>query len=264
MNWKDEFPQENRYFETEKGILYCGDCRDILKSFPQESIDLVVTSPPYNVGIKYDSWNDKMKNEEYFDFIENVLKELKSKLQIDARLAINVLLNAKTDGERISPVAEYYLLLKKVGFGFHSIVILSEIKPHRIKYTAWGSWLSASSPYIYDASECVLIGYNQHWKKLDKGESTLTKEEFIELVAGQWKYFPQTKKLTEANFSLDLPLKAIKILSYKNDIVLDPFIGSGTTAIACERLNRRWIGIEISEKYCEIAKERILKETNAN
>ena len=83
------------------------------------------------------------------------------------------------------------------------------------------------------------------------------KKDFMELVFGQWKYFADTKSLTKATFSLDIPKKAIKILSYKNDIVLDPFNGSGTSCVAAEILDRRWIGIELSPNYAEISRKRI-------
>ena len=83
------------------------------------------------------------------------------------------------------------------------------------------------------------------------------KKEFMELVFGQWNYFADTKSLTKATFSMDIPTKAIKILSYKNDIVLDPYAGSGTSLVAAEVLGRRWLGIELSPNYCEIAKTRV-------
>jgi site-specific DNA-methyltransferase (adenine-specific) len=102
-----------------------------------------------------------------------------------------------------------------------------------------------------------LIGYKKSWKKLNKGRSDITKEEFKEITSGIWKYRAETKKWTQANFSEDIPYKTVKGLSYISDIILDPFIGSGTTAVACEKLNRRWIGIEINPEYCEIAKQRI-------
>ena len=83
------------------------------------------------------------------------------------------------------------------------------------------------------------------------------KKEFMELVFGQWNYFADTKSMTKATFSMDIPTKAIKILSYKNDIVLDPFAGSGTSLVAAEILGRRWVGIELSPNYVKIAKDRV-------
>jgi DNA modification methylase len=83
------------------------------------------------------------------------------------------------------------------------------------------------------------------------------KREFMDLVYGQWDYFADTKQLTKATFSMDIPAKAIKILTYKNDLVLDPFMGSGTSACAAEILDRRWIGIELSPNYAEVARKRV-------
>jgi site-specific DNA-methyltransferase (adenine-specific) len=83
------------------------------------------------------------------------------------------------------------------------------------------------------------------------------KKEFMELVFGQWNYFADTKSLTKATFSMDIPTKAIKILSYKNDVILDPFAGSGTSLVAAEILDRRWLGIELSPNYVEIARGRV-------
>jgi site-specific DNA-methyltransferase (adenine-specific) len=264
MNWKDLFPKENRYFETENGILYCGDCLEIMKKFPEESIDLVVTSPPYNVGVDYDVWNDKLSVEAYFSFVEEFLTLFKLLLRKDGRFAINIPYDSNMKHvkkqTRISLLCEYYALIKKVGLRYFTIVDLVEGQPHRVKYTAWGSWMSASAPYIYNPKECILIGYKENWKKKKKGRTTIDKDLFIEAVSGMWKYKAETRQITKANFSKDIPYKAICILSYENDIILDPFAGAGTTCVVAERLKRRWIGIEISENYCSLAKQRILKE----
>ena len=83
------------------------------------------------------------------------------------------------------------------------------------------------------------------------------KREFIDLVFGQWNYFADTRSMTKATFSMDIPTKAIKILTYKNDVVLDPFTGSGTSLVAAETLDRQWIGIELSPDYCEISRKRV-------
>jgi hypothetical protein len=142
------------------------------------------------------------------------------------------------------------------------------------------SWMSASSPYIYNPKECIILAYKKTSKKLLKGQSQWEgeptkviqedgtiknkmvykdedKKEFMNLVFGRWEYFADTKSLTKATFSMDIPGKAIKILTYKDDIVLDPFMGSGTSAVAAEVLERRWIGIELSPDYTEVARKRV-------
>jgi site-specific DNA-methyltransferase (adenine-specific) len=255
-----------------------GDTIDVMSEMPEGWVDLVVTSPPYNVGIKYDTHNDEIVMDEYWEWSEKWLTEAYRLLKDDGRIAINIPyeVNVQARGGRVFFASEIYQVMKKVGFKFYGIVDLEEDSPHRSKTTAWGSWMSPSAPYIYNPKECVILAYKKvHIKKVKgepqwKGEPYLTEEgknkiayseqdkkEFMELVFGQWKYFADTRSLTKATFSMDIPEKAIKILSYRNDVVLDPFNGSGTSCVAAVVHDRRWVGIELSENYCEIAKQRI-------
>jgi len=255
-----------------------GDTIDVMSEMPEGWVDLVLTSPPYNVGIKYDEHNDEIVMDEYWEWSEKWLTEVYRLLKDDGRMAINIPyeVNVQARGGRVFFASEMYQVMKKVGFKFYGIVDLEEDSPHRSKTTAWGSWMSPSAPYIYNPKECVILAYKKvHIKKVKgepqwKGVPYLTEEgknkvayseqdkkEFMELVFGQWKYFADTRTLTKATFSMDIPEKAIKILSYRNDVVLDPFNGSGTSCVAAVVHDRRWIGIELSEKYCEIAKQRI-------
>lgn len=255
-----------------------GDTIDVMSEMPEGWVDLVVTSPPYNVGIQYDTHNDEIVMDEYWEWSEKWLTEVYRLLKDDGRIAINIPyeVNVQARGGRVFFASEIYQVMKKVGFKFYGIVDLEEDSPHRSKTTAWGSWMSPSSPYIYNPKECVILAYKKvHIKKVKgepqwKGEPYLTEEgknkvayseqdkkEFMELVFGQWKYFADTRSLTKATFSMDIPEKAIKILSYRNDVVLDPFNGSGTSCVAAVIHDRRWVGIELSENYCEIAKQRI-------
>jgi len=254
------------YYQTKNGKLYCGDCLEVMKEIPNNSINLIVTSPPYNVGIDYDNWNDALSYKDYFEFVKNFLLYFKNILKDDGRFAINVPyeINMKHIGKqtRISLLGEYYSLLKKTGLNYTTIIDLVEEQPQRVKYTAWGSWLSSSSPYIYNPKECILIGYKNQWKRKNEGISTIDKNLFIEITSGRWKYKAETRGLTKANFSEDIPYKAIQGLSYKNDLILDPFAGSGTTCVVAEKLKRKWIGIEISENYCRTAKNRIKTEAD--
>lgn len=268
--------------EDVTGNIINGDCVEVMKTLPEGSVDLILTSPPYNANIKYDVYEDGLSMEDYWKFTIDWLSESFRVLKDDGRIAVNVPIemNVQERGGRILFNSEFWMRMKEVGFKFFGMVDLTEDSPHRVRQTAWGSWMSASQPYIYNPKECVILAYKNSPKKLTKGESQwkgtptevkdeegnvktkmfyedVSKKEFMNLVFGRWEYFADTKSLTKATFSLDIPSKAIKILTYKNDIVLDPFMGSGTTAVAAETLNRRWIGIELSENYANIAKERI-------
>ena len=255
-----------------------GNCIDEMNKLPESYVDLVVTSPPYNVGIDYDTHDDRMSMDEYWKFTKDWLTEAFRTLKDDGRIAVNIPyeVNVQDRGGRILFMSEFWGIMKEVGFKFYGLVDLNENSPHRSKTTAWGSWMSPSSPYIYNPKECVILAYKKYTKKITKGtpqwegEVIKTEEgkmktvyieddkkEFMSLVYGQWDYFADTKQQTKATFSMDIPSKAIKILTYKNDIVLDPFAGSGTSLVAAETLHRQWIGIELSEKYAEVARERV-------
>jgi len=259
-----------------------GDCIIEMGKLPESTVDLVVTSPPYNVGIDYDSHDDRMTMEDYWEFTEQWLSKSYRLLKDDGRIAVNIPyeVNVQDRGGRILFMSEFWSIMKKVGFQFYGLVDLDENSPHRSKTTAWGSWMSPSSPYIYNPKECVILAYKKdrikkvkgepQWKgelvDLEQEDGTIKqkmmyqdedKKEFMSLVYGQWEYFADTKQQTKATFSMDIPMKAIKILTYRNDVVLDPFVGSGTSLVAAEVSGRRWVGIELSENYSKVAKDRV-------
>ena len=265
-------------FEKVINTVINGDCIEVMKEMPEGVVDLIVTSPPYGVNIAYDVHDDDMEISEYLEFTRKWMTEAYKVLKDDGRIALNIPyeINRQAKGGRIFFVSEVYQVMKEIGFKFFGVVDLEEDSPHRSKTTAWGSWMSPSSPYIYNPKECMILAYKKvHIKKVKgepqwKGEPTITEEgktkivyqeqdkkDFMELVFGQWKYLNDSRPMTKATFSMDIPTKAIKILSYKNDVVLDPFNGSGTSCVAAEILDRRWIGIELSENYANISKERI-------
>ena len=266
----------------ETGKIINGNCIEVMKTFPESSVDMIVCSPQYNANIKYDVYDDGLSMDDYWKFTTDWLSQAFRVLKDDGRIAVNVPIemNVQERGGRILFNAEFWMKMKEVGFKFFGMIDLTEDSPHRVRQTAWGSWMSASCPYIYNPKECVILAYKVTNKKLTKGESqwlgTPTKiiqedgtiktkmiyqdedkKEFMNLVFGRWEYFADTKSLTKATFSMDIPAKAIKILTYKDDIVLDPFMGSGTSAVAAELLDRRWIGIELSPSYAEIARKRV-------
>jgi len=267
----------------ETNILYNQECISGMNQIPDNSIDLVVTSPPYNVDIDYDEYKDNTPMDEYFKWTKEWLSEVYRTLKPDGRIALNVPVetNVKERGGRYFFSAEIWGVMKEIGFNLFGVVDLEEDSPHRVRQTAWGSWMSASGPYIYNPKECVILAYKEHRIKQEKGKSEWfangeeitegkngsikrkkvysegDKKEFMDLVFGRWKYSADKQTLTKATFSLDIPLKAIKILTFKDDIVMDPFAGSGTTLLGAEMLGRKWIGFELSSDYTKKALNRI-------
>jgi site-specific DNA-methyltransferase (adenine-specific) len=247
----------------EKNKIYNGDSRKVMTDMDEKSIDLIVTSPPYGVGIDYDSWDDDKEIADYMEFTREWLREAYRVLKDDGRIALNIPyeINRQKKGGRIYFSAEVWMIMKEIGFGFFGIVDLEESSPHRSKTTAWGSWMSPSAPYIYNPKECVILAYKKKHKKDVKGTpqwegeyqmvpnekiegefrkklvyDEKDKKDFMSLVFGQWNYFADTQQKTKATFSMDIPYRAIKILSFKEDVVMDPFNGSGTTCLAAEML----------------------------
>lgn len=160
---------------------------------------------------------------------------------------------------RQAPLMKLNEIACGMGFKHHSVAIWTDVT--LVKRTAWGSWLSARAPYINSPYEGILILYKDKWKKEKEGKSTISPKEFMESTSGVWNIPTDRERLTMATFPKSLPARCINLLSYEGDVVLDPFNGSGSTTLAAKLLKRNYIGIDISAKYCEIARERLRQET---
>lgn len=246
--------------------LIVGDCRCVMYTMPENSIDLIVTSPPYNCKIKYDNWDDELQYEDYLKFMEEWLRGAYRVLRPDGRIALNLYYESSYPdrGGRAFVSSDVWQIMKGIGYKWNGIADLKEVKPERINYCAWGSWMSASAPYMYNPKECVIVACKNIWKKSRRGTSTIGRDEFLEAVKGEWAYRAVTSAKTEACFSLDIPMRAIDLFTYVGDTVLDPFCGRGTTGVACKLLDRKFIGIDISPRYIEIAKGEIPRMTWVN
>ena len=236
--------------------IICSDALTALRTMEDNSVDLVLTSPPYNFDMNYDEHNDKSESSDYLSTLITIFNECIRVLKSGGRLIINIQPNYK----------EYYPTHHAItsamidsGLIWRGEIVL--LKNNLKKLTAWGSWKSPSCPYLSYPFEFIEVFSKETLKHPgDKENIDITKEEFIEYVNGHWSIAPETrmKKFDHpAMFPEELVKRCIKLFSYKNDLVLDPFNGAGTTTFVANLLERRYIGIDISETYCEIARERI-------
>jgi len=233
---------------------------------PRDSIDLIVTSPPYNVDIQYDGFKDDIPYEKYLEFTEKWLRKAYELLKPDGRMCLNIPLDkskGRSEEGFQSVYADVVSIAKKAGLKYFSTIIWNEGNISR--RTAWGSFASASAPYVIAPVEVIVVLYKHVWKKRRKGISDITRDEFISWTNGLWTFSGENPKRAghPAPFPFELPKRCIKLFSFIGDVVLDPFVGSGTTVIAAYLLNRAGIGIDISKEYCLRAKERLIKEAKS-
>lgn len=243
-------------FKYNNITLYNASClnRNVL---PKESIDLFVTSPPYNVGVDYNSSDDDFDYKKYIEWCGEWLTNCYYWGREGSRFALNIPLD-KNKGGAQSVGADITALCKKIGFRYHSTIIWNEGNISR--RTAWGSWLSASAPYVIAPVELIVILYKGEWKKAIKGESDITKDEFMTWTNGVWTFNGESKKRIghPAPFPRELPKRCIKLFSFVGDVVCDPFSGSGTTMIEAALNKRAFYGIELDADYCTLSKKRFL------
>ena len=249
-------------FRHKNTLLFHGD---ILNNqlFDKEFIDLIVTSPPYNVGIDYNSNNDELSYEKYLEFSEKWMQNCYNWSKTQARFCLNIPLDKNKGGHR-SVGADLTKIAQKVGWKYKTTIIWNEGNISR--RTAWGSWKSASAPVVIAPVELIVVLFKEEWKKTNGSKiSDITSDEFKEWTKGVWTFNGESKKRIghPAPFPKELPYRCIKLFSYQHDLIFDPFAGSGTTLLVAQNLDRKTIGTDIDSTYCELAKNRILQETGS-
>jgi len=232
--------------------IICGDCIEVMKTFPNLSIDLVVTSPPYNVGkdYGYGRKKDKVPFDCYYKFAFETVKEIERVLVIGGRFCIEI-----GGSGRCFPLSwTWQDAAFKNGLKLFSEIVI----PHRkTNPTAWGSWLKPDNVYTIPNFHMAYIFFKGSQTK--NGQNTdIQKTEFVEWTRGHWKINYAGRQTNHpSEFPEELPKRFLKLFGHIDDIILDPFVGSGTTCMAAEKLGRKWVGIDINPEYVEMAKKRI-------
>ncbi len=237
--------------------IVCSDSKSVLKQLPDNCIDLIFTSPPYNFGLDYNKNDDDHHWEKYFQLLFGIFDECVRVLKYGGRFIVNVQ-PLFSDYIPTHHIISNYLMNKKLIWKGE---ILWEKNNYNCKYTAWGSWKSPSNPYLKYTWEFVEVFCKGTLKKSgDSSKADISGDEFKKWVYGKWSIAPE-RRMKEfdhpAMFPEELATKVLKLFSYQDDIILDPFNGVGTTTLVASLNNRRYLGIDISEEYCKKAKERL-------
>ena len=255
-------PQDVEYIDNSVKIprnildrIILGDSSK-MDSIPDNSIHLMITSPPYNVRKSYD---DDLSLEEYLSLLRAVFKETWRVLVPGGRAAINI---ANIGRKPYIPLHAFIIeIMRDIGFHMRGEIIWNKGASSGVS-TAWGSFASASNPCLRDVHEYILI-FSKLTNKLERGEkeNSIEKNDFIEWTKSIWSFPAVSAKKTghPAPFPEELPHRLIEFYSFKGDVVLDPFIGSGTTALAALKLKRHFVGYEISSEYADLANKQISK-----
>ncbi len=226
-----------------------------MDELPDSSVHLMVTSPPYNVGKQYD---DDLSLGEYRALLMSVFQETYRVLVPGGRVCINV---ANLGRKPYLPLHSFIIEdMQQIGFLMRGEILWNKGSSASAS-TAWGTWLKATNPVLRDIHEYILVFCKDTFtrKNPSKRESTISKEEFLEFTKSIWS-FPaeRARKIGHpAPFPVELPYRIIQLYTFAGDVVLDPFVGAGTSCIAAVKTDRRYVGYDVDEAYCSLAEQRI-------
>ena len=230
-----------------------------MDALPDCSVHLIVTSPPYNVGKEYD---EDLTLAEYRDFLRTVMGEVHRVLVPGGRVCFNI---ANLGRRPYLPLHRYIIEdLQELGFLMRGEIIWDKAAS-AASSTAWGSWKSPTNPTLRDVHEYILVLCKDTWRrpKLPDRHSTISRDDFLECTKSIWQFPAASARRIghPAPFPEELPRRCIELYTYSDEVVLDPFMGSGTTALAALNTGRKFVGFEISEDYRTLAQRRLSAET---
>jgi site-specific DNA-methyltransferase (adenine-specific) len=241
--------------------LLRGDSARLVEAIGEAGVHLVVTSPPYSLGVDYGQagYADDQPYTEYLNWVAKWAAELLHVCAEGGRACINIPLDSNKGGKR-AIYADYLRIFVEVGWSYQTSIVWNEQNISR--RTAWGSWLSPSAPFVTAPVEMIAVffkGDRFRRPATDGRRGDITRDEFLPWTLGLWNFAGANPRRVghPAPFPEELPRRLIKLYSYPDDLVLDPFLGSGTTLVASMKLGRRGLGVEINPGYCELAKRNL-------
>jgi site-specific DNA-methyltransferase (adenine-specific) len=234
--------------------IYCKSS-ETMNELPDYSVHLMITSPPYNVSKEYD---ENLTLDEYRQLLKRVFAETYKKLVTGGRACINI---ANLGRKPYIPLHSYIIKdMQDIGFLMRGEIIWDKASSASPS-TAWGSWLSAANPILRDIHEYILVFCKESFSRRRPAErrSTISKEEFLELTKSVWTFPAESARKIghPAPFPVELPYRLIQLYTFKDEIVLDPFVGSGSACIAALKGKRHYVGYDINKNYAKLAETRI-------
>jgi site-specific DNA-methyltransferase (adenine-specific) len=228
---------------------------ETMREIPDRSVSLMVTSPPYNVTKEYD---ENLSLPDYLQFLRRVFTDTYRVLVDGGRACVNV---ANLGRKPYIPLSDYISqMMIEIGYRMRGEIIWYKGAGAGVSM-AWGSWQSAANPVLRDTHEYVLVFSKGSFsrKKSEGKEDTITRDQFMEWTKSVWMVNPESANKVghPAPFPVELPYRLIQLYTYKGDVVLDPFMGSGSTAIAALKSGRKYIGYDVDPDYVELAEERV-------
>jgi site-specific DNA-methyltransferase (adenine-specific) len=242
---------------------------DAETAIPHVPVQLVVTSPPYNVGIDYGLHHDLMSHDDWFMMVDTVLTEAWDRLVTGGRMAVNI--QHSYGRKPLMPLGrEIEEMLIDMPDSLYRGCIIWDKGAAAGSGSAWGSWRTPSNPVLRGEHEMIYVFSKEQYDLSPPPElveryfplripDEITEKEFHAATIEVWREWDgrltTNQKTTghPAAFPVSLARRLIQLYSWEGNTVLDPFFGSGTTGNAAESLNRNWIGVEISREYCELA-----------